>query len=164
MRTRWMKVNLLLVPLVSLGLIGATAATASASTSVAPRASVQQLAHAEHTYEIASGTRSVAITAAQADALRFTLLHPGAAAHTDSTHHACVRIYRWQIEALGWLLVVDGVVVGAVGGFIDASVIGIPVGAVLNAVGLGYGASGAFVIWWADTHFPTSRVYCITWT
>ena len=77
--------------------------------------------------------------------------------------YACVTIYRWQIEAIGWVMVAQGVVVGALGGFIDLTIIGIPVGAVLNALGLGQGASGAFVIWWADTQFPDHRRVCIHW-
>jgi hypothetical protein len=120
--------------------------------------------------EVASSTEFAEAKALYSELVRETASAPKSPGASTTlpvssayAHRACVTIYRWQIEALGWLLVAKGVVVGAIGGFVDATVIGIPVGAVLNAVGLVQGATGAFVIWWADTHFPVSRNICITW-
>ena len=160
MRTRWMKVNLLLVPLVSLGLIGATAATASAS----PVATSKTMTYQQATHEIAARGAGLTLTAAQLGSLHAALLHPGAAAHVDSTHRACIRIYRWEIEDYGWLLTVGFAQVEIAGIILDATGVAIPAGVILNALGIEGVVSGAYIIWWADNRFPSSRTFCLTWT
>ncbi|MFM6973779.1 MAG: hypothetical protein ACKOXM_01320 [Agromyces sp.] len=81
----------------------------------------------------------------------------------SSTHTARVKIYKWQLEAFAWYLIAHGAVITAVGGFVDFTGVGIPVGAVMNAIGIGMGTSGSWLLWWTDTYFGNSRTYTIRW-
>ena len=163
MRTQWLKVNLLLVPLVSLGLIGATAATASASTTVAPKAATYQVVE-QSTHELGSRATGLTLTAAQLAELRAALVRARASAHVDKTHHACVRIYRWELEDIAWAMIFGSTGVEIAGIILDATGVAAPLGVILNVLGLAGGVSGAYLLWWADNRFPASRTICLTWT
>ena len=80
-----------------------------------------------------------------------------------ATHKVTVTIYRWELEAVAWYYIVMGGTVAAVGAFVDFTGVGIPVGAVLNAIGIGTGVTGSFILWYADTYFGDHRTYTITW-
>src|SRR5438309_231301 len=64
-------------------------------------------------------------------------------------HHQIARFWvsRELLEFEGWGMVGAGGTLSTIGYFVDGTVVGIPAGAILGAVGLGYGTSGSFVIW-----------------
>ncbi|WP_144413384.1 hypothetical protein [Corynebacterium epidermidicanis] len=67
----------------------------------------------------------------------------------------CVSIPKWAVVALAWDMIARGAVVGTVGGFLDTTIVGLPAGAVLNALGIAAGTSGNGVLYWADhTDWP----------
>jgi hypothetical protein len=57
------------------------------------------------------------------------------------------------LETIAWIYIVHGAIIGIIGGFIDLSGVGIPIGAILNAIGLGVGVGGSFLLWWTDTYW-----------
>lgn len=69
----------------------------------------------------------------------------------------CVSIPKWAIKALAWDMIVRGAVVAGAGGFVDATVLGLPAGAVMNALGIVEGTSGYALSEWAEsTDWPKS--------
>lgn len=72
---------------------------------------------------------------------------------------ACVFVYRWMVEAAGWQMIAGGVGFSAAGFLADGTIVGIPLGAFLGLIGLSYGFSGSFVVWYADTYFQPGW-YC----
>lgn len=76
---------------------------------------------------------------------------------SDARHkaRACISIPRWAVVAYGWYLIAHGALVAGAGGFVDATIVGIPAGAVMNALGIGEGTSGYALLYWADhTSWP----------
>ncbi len=70
--------------------------------------------------------------------------------HPDSV---CITIPRWALEAFAWYVIIVGGATAAVGGFVDATIFGLPAGAVLNALGIGESITGSALLWWTDTYY-----------
>ena len=74
----------------------------------------------------------------------------------------CGYVPRWAFEAFAWYVIIVGGVTATVGLFADATIFGLPAGAVLGAAGIWIGASGSFMLWYVDTYMPPEGVYeCI---
>ena len=65
-------------------------------------------------------------------------------------------------QVLGWNYIVGGGVVTAIGGFCDFTIVGLPAGAVLNAVGNGAATTGAAKLSYVN-HLPNFRIYTVRW-
>lgn len=71
----------------------------------------------------------------------------------------CSPIYTWELEALAWYVIVVGGVAATLGAFLDVTVVGIPLGAILNAIGIWDGISGTALLWWADTYYSDGSAW-----
>ncbi|MCX2750509.1 hypothetical protein OOZ51_22295 [Arthrobacter sp. MI7-26] len=91
-----------------------------------------------------------------------TAVGPGAVIHRAD--FICVPVYKWELESIAWFVMIAGGATAAVGGFIDATIVGLPVGAVLNAVGIGTGLSGSALLWWADTYYEDGSATVCFWS
>lgn len=65
----------------------------------------------------------------------------------------CVPLYKWELEAFAWLIIIEGGVEATAALFVDATVIGIPLGTALGALGIWSGITGSGLLWWADTYY-----------
>jgi len=72
----------------------------------------------------------------------------------------CVTIPKWAVVAYGWYVVVKGGVASAVGSFLDATIFGLPAGAVLNALGIANTTAGGALIYWTD-HTSWPKRVCV---
>jgi hypothetical protein len=73
----------------------------------------------------------------------------------------CGYLPNWLLEAFAWQVIIVGGVVGIIGGFIDLTIVGIPLGAVLNAFGIAYGLTGGFLLWYFDKYYPNGAWRCL---
>jgi hypothetical protein len=74
----------------------------------------------------------------------------------------CGYIPRWAFEAFAWYVTIVGGVFATVSLFVDATIFGLPAGAVLGAAGMWIGMTGQAMLWYVDTHMPVGGVYeCI---
>lgn len=71
----------------------------------------------------------------------------------------CVYISRFELEVIGWQEIVAGGAATSVGLLADATILGLPLGAVLGIIGVSSGVGGSFIVWWADTYFVPGT-YC----
>lgn len=79
-----------------------------------------------------------------------------------STVSVCVTIPKWALQAYAWYVIAAGGAFGVVGLFLDATILGLPAGAVLQALGIGYGITGSALLWWVDNYYPAQgRQICI---
>lgn len=72
----------------------------------------------------------------------------------------CVSIPKWAVVAYAWRLIVSGGVTMIVGEFANFSIIGIPAGTVMNALGIVEGTTGNALLYWAD-HTDWPKNICI---
>ena len=74
----------------------------------------------------------------------------------------CGYIPRWAFEAFAWYVIIVGGVFATVSLFVDATIFGLPAGAVLGAAGIWVGMTGSALLWYVDTYMPPWGVYeCI---
>lgn len=74
----------------------------------------------------------------------------------------CGYVPRWAFEAFAWYVIIVGGVFATVSLFVDATIIGLPAGAVLGAAGIWIGMTGSALLWYVDTYMPPWGVYeCI---
>ena len=85
----------------------------------------------------------------------------GTAAHIDL--QVCVSIPKWAVVAYAWYVIAEGGATAIVGGFVDATIVGLPAGAVLNAIGIGKGITGTALLYWTDHTSWPKRIACIGW-
>ena len=73
---------------------------------------------------------------------------------------ACVSITKWAVVAYGWYVVVAGGATPAVGGFLDGTIVGLPAGAVMNALGIAETTTGGALVYWTD-HTSWPKRICV---
>jgi hypothetical protein len=74
----------------------------------------------------------------------------------------CGYVPRWAFEAFAWYVIIVGGVFATVALFVDATIIGLPAGAVLGAAGIWIGMTGSALLWYVDSNMPPWGVYeCI---
>jgi len=74
----------------------------------------------------------------------------------------CVRVPKWALQAFAWYLIAQGAGAAAIGGFLDVTILGLPAGAVLNALGIAESTTAFFLLWWVDNYYPEEgKVICI---
>lgn len=74
---------------------------------------------------------------------------------------ACVTVTKSALIAFAWVAIGYGSLLAAVGGFLDLTIVGLPAGAVLNAVGIGNIFSGTVLLDRANAVKWTSKRICI---
>jgi len=75
-----------------------------------------------------------------------------------SWRYECAFVSRQALEAFGWGAILNGVGFSMWGLFADGTIVGLPAGAVLGSIGIGSGASGSFIVWYADTYYQPQTV------
>ena len=73
----------------------------------------------------------------------------------------CVSIPKAVVVAYGWYLQAVGGVTAVAGGTADGTIVGLPAGVVLGAIGVAYGIGGnALVLYWTD-HTSWPKRICV---
>lgn len=93
------------------------------------------------------------------DATLPTSVTPPGAESGAEIDRICVWIPKAALQAVAWIIIVRGGATVIIGGFVDLTVVGIPLGAVLNALGVAQGLTGVVFQRWVDNHY-TSRTIC----
>lgn len=70
----------------------------------------------------------------------------------------CVSIPKWAVVAYAWYVIAAGGATAIVGGFVDATIVGLPAGAVLNAIGIGTRITGTALLYWTDHTSWSKRI------
>ena len=73
----------------------------------------------------------------------------------------CVYIPNWALEDYAWFVIIVGGVTATVGLFADATIIGLPAGAVLGALGIWTGVTGTWFLWYVDKYYPDGGNICL---
>lgn len=73
----------------------------------------------------------------------------------------CVGVPLWALEAFAWYVIIVGGYEAIVGLFLDATIFGLPAGAVIGAIGLGTGITGSFLLWYVDNYLRDGVYVCI---
>lgn len=74
----------------------------------------------------------------------------------------CGYIPKWALQAFAWYVILVGGYSAIVGMFASATIVGLPAGAVLGAIGVGLSVTGSFLLWWIDNNVPPWGKYvCI---
>lgn len=74
----------------------------------------------------------------------------------------CGYVPKWALQAFAWYVILVGGYSAVVGLFASATIVGLPAGAVLGAIGVGLGVTGSFLLWWIDNNIPPWGKYvCI---
>jgi len=73
----------------------------------------------------------------------------------------CVYIPNWALEDYAWFVIIVGGVTATVGLFLDATIIGLPAGAVLGALGIWTGVEGTWFLWYVDKYYPDGGYICL---
>lgn len=79
---------------------------------------------------------------------------------TEVPASMCVSIPKWAVVAYAWYVIVSGGATAAAGAFLDATIFGLPAGAVLNAIGIGVGITGSGLLYWTD-HTSWPKRVCV---
>ena len=72
----------------------------------------------------------------------------------------CVTIPKWAVVAYGWYLQAVGGVTAGAGGAADGTIVGLPAGVVLGAIGVAYGIGGNALVYWTD-HTSWPKRICV---
>ena len=72
----------------------------------------------------------------------------------------CVTIPTWAVVAYGWYLQAVGGVTAVAGGAADGTIVGLPAGVVLGAIGVAYGIGGNALVYWTD-HTSWPKRICV---
>ena len=73
---------------------------------------------------------------------------------------SCVFVPRWVLDTIAWTAIIYGAGLVTIGLFAEGTIIGVPIGAILQAIGLWDGVSGTFMLWWVDTYYPNGINVC----
>jgi hypothetical protein len=74
--------------------------------------------------------------------------------------NACLHVPRWVFDTVGWIGIIYGGGLVTVGLFAHGTIVGIPVGALLQAIGLWNGVTGTFLLWYVATYYPDGKTVC----
>jgi len=87
-------------------------------------------------------------------------LLPNSGAVSEQTLLSCVYVPHWVLDAIGWTGIIYGAGLVTIGLFAYGTIYGVPIGAILQAMGLWDGVSGYFLLWVADTYYPNGMYVC----
>lgn len=72
----------------------------------------------------------------------------------------CYYIPNWALDAYAYLIIIEGGVEATAALFISGTIIGLPAGAVLGALGIWTGLTGGFLLWYFDKYYPNGVWIC----
>lgn len=72
----------------------------------------------------------------------------------------CTYVPNWALDWFAYLVIIEGGVLATAGLFVDATIVGIPAGVVLSALGIWWGISGGALLWYFDRYYPDGAVVC----
>ena len=81
-----------------------------------------------------------------------------------STKYDCFFLTNLELDLIAWSIILGSGVVMALSLFLDGTIIGLPAGAVLGALGFAEHVSGWFYLWYFDKYFPNGAWVCIPTT
>lgn len=73
----------------------------------------------------------------------------------------CFYIPNWALDAYAYYVIVAGGVTATVSLFVDATILGLPAGAVLGVLGIWVGITGGFLLWYFDKYYPDGAWVCL---
>jgi len=79
---------------------------------------------------------------------------------TEVPASTCVTIPKWAVVAVAWYAMVGGGATAVVGTVADATIVGLPAGTVLAAIGAGEGITANALLYWSD-HTDWPKDACI---
>ena len=85
---------------------------------------------------------------------------PQGAAASGEEYAMCVSIPKWAVVAVAWYAMVGGGATAVVGTVADATIVGLPAGTVLAAIGAGEGITVNALLYWSD-HTDWPKDACI---
>lgn len=95
---------------------------------------------------------------------RQQMFQPGS--DTDGDMHAqwCAWVWvpKWALQAFAWFVIIAGGVSATLSLFASGTIVGLPAGAVLGALGIWLGLTGSALLWYAD-NFYTDRYVFVCW-
>lgn len=78
----------------------------------------------------------------------------------DQVLLSCVHVPRWVLDTIGWTGIIYGAGLVTIGLFAEGTIVGIPIGAILQAIGLWDGVTGTFLLWYVDMYYPNGVDVC----
>lgn len=139
----------------------------------AEEASEQDYAHAVRAYEEmrAEFEQIIAVEGAVGLSDRFpedegsvataASLGLGEARSAEAADRQCMTVHKWQLQAIAWIAIHFGVFMSVASLFVGgATVLGLPAGAVIAAVGTALQRSAGFFLWAVNSLPWTSRTVC----
>jgi RHS repeat-associated protein len=79
----------------------------------------------------------------------------------DPSGANCVYVSNGTLDAIAWAIIGAGAAIAISGLFASGTIIGLPVGAVLGALGIVEGIEGTFLLWYVDKYEPNGINFCI---
>jgi hypothetical protein len=72
----------------------------------------------------------------------------------------CFWVYvpKWAMRAFAWTIIVAGGVTATAALFVSGTIVGLPAGAVLGALGIWVGITGGALLWWVDNYYASRWV------
>lgn len=64
------------------------------------------------------------------------------------------NVPKWALQAFAWTIIIVGGASATAAQFGYLSIVGAPAGAVLTALGIWGGITGAALLWWVDNNYP----------
>ncbi|TFD61704.1 hypothetical protein E3T39_06635 [Cryobacterium suzukii] len=129
----------------------------------AVEASAADYAMALEAYDSISAELDTLIASGDIAALDTTVEQEAAAAGALSVQtvaRRCSTVYKWQLQTIAWIAIGYGAFVTIAGLFVSGTVIGLPAGAVLQAMGIGLGVIGTYFLWKVDHLRWNSKRVC----
>lgn len=79
---------------------------------------------------------------------------------SELTTLSCIHVERWVLDTIGWTAIIYGSGAVTIGLFVAGTIVGIPVGAILQALGLWEGVLGTYFLWYVDQYYPYGVDVC----
>jgi hypothetical protein len=74
----------------------------------------------------------------------------------------CYWMPNWALDTYAWIIIIYGGIYATASFFVDVTVIGIPLGAVIGALGIWTGVTGYWLLWYFDKYYPNGGWVCFT--
>lgn len=128
----------------------------------AAEASPADYAMALEAYRSISAELDALIASGDIAALNTTVEQEAAASalSVQTVASRCITVYKWQLQTIAWIAIGWGAFVSIAGLFVSGTVIGLPAGAVLGAMGIGLGVIGSYFLWRVDQLPWNSKRVC----
>jgi len=79
----------------------------------------------------------------------------------DPSGRECYYFSNQALDIIAWVDIAIGTEVGIISLFLDATIVGLPVGALMGTSSLLLIFVGSFLLWYFDKYFPNGGVLCL---